>query len=610
MRTLRVVLTLTLLFTISASAAETKPAAALADLPEVAQARISATLGQDGAQFYARPVAGGFQAASGALATHFTADGMEVSNGSTRWGLALKGYGYGDALRSVSAVAPQANKNRVEYRRGTMTEWYVNGPMGLEQGFTIVKRPNKANGLLTIALETSGNLTAVDDTKVGLTLKTTDGRAALRYAGLTAYDAAGKNLHASMRVLGQQLLLQVDDGQARYPVVVDPVVQLAKLTESDGKAGDGLGVSVAISGNVIVAGTFSNAAYVFVKPPSGWKDMTQTAKLTPSDGLSGTYLSVAVSGDLILIGEPSATVNGNQFQGAVYAFVKPPNGWKDMPETAKLVASDGAPGDAFGLVSISGTTAVVGALNATVNGGLSQGAAYVFTKPKKGGAVSERLILNETAKLTASDGQAGSRFGSAVSISGNTIAVGAETAAPGGEAYIFVKPPTGWATMTETGRLTSSDGGGGFGSSISTNGNTVAVGAPVAHDNGAVYVYVEPETGWADLLETAQLLAARRGWDFSHSVAIDASGSVIAAGAPEGNGHQNGAGDVFIFLKPASGWQTTDEYKYRVFATDGLHGDAFGVSASINGKTLVVGAQGAQIGGNPGQGAGYVFAPQ
>ena len=63
MRTLCAILTLTLLSAVSASAAETKPAAGLANLPEAARVRISQTLGQDDVQFHARPVAGGFPAA-------------------------------------------------------------------------------------------------------------------------------------------------------------------------------------------------------------------------------------------------------------------------------------------------------------------------------------------------------------------------------------------------------------------------------------------------------------------------------------------------------------------------------------------------------------------
>ena len=35
-------------------------------------------------------------------------------------------------------------ENRIEYRRGPMTEWYVNERRGIEQGFTLVAPPGKA----------------------------------------------------------------------------------------------------------------------------------------------------------------------------------------------------------------------------------------------------------------------------------------------------------------------------------------------------------------------------------------------------------------------------------------------------------------------------------
>lgn len=69
-----------------------------------------------------------------------------------------------------------------------------------------------------------------------------------------------------------------------------PLSQLAKLTESDGQQGDDIfGASVAMDGDTVVVGDpeaggiydfYQGAAYVFVKPATGWKNMTQTAKLT------------------------------------------------------------------------------------------------------------------------------------------------------------------------------------------------------------------------------------------------------------------------------------------------------------------------------------------
>ena len=55
--------------------------------------------------------------------------------------MTLRGYGYDGALLPVTPVTPVAVKNRIEYRRGDLLEWYVNDEHGLEQGFTLMARP-------------------------------------------------------------------------------------------------------------------------------------------------------------------------------------------------------------------------------------------------------------------------------------------------------------------------------------------------------------------------------------------------------------------------------------------------------------------------------------
>jgi len=135
-------------------------------------------------------------------------------------------------MRAVEAVAPQASLNRVEYRHGALTEWYVNGPMGLEQGFTITARPPGSVGEpLTLELAVSGDLkAAVDQDCRGVSLINRNREASLRYGGLTVHDATGKKVRAWMDVHEEKLLLRTDDRRVRYPLVIDPWVQLAKLT--------------------------------------------------------------------------------------------------------------------------------------------------------------------------------------------------------------------------------------------------------------------------------------------------------------------------------------------------------------------------------------------
>jgi FG-GAP repeat len=60
----------------------------------------------------------------------------------------------------------------------------------------------------------------------------------LRYGGLTASDARGHRVRSWLALRSGQLLIRVDDRHATYPLRIDPLVQQAKLTASDGAAND------------------------------------------------------------------------------------------------------------------------------------------------------------------------------------------------------------------------------------------------------------------------------------------------------------------------------------------------------------------------------------
>jgi hypothetical protein len=165
------------------------------------------------------------------------------------------------------------------------------------------------------------------------------------------------------------------------------MTQTAKLTASDGVAGDQLGWSVAVSGSTVVAGAPQDvlgskslgAAYVFLRPAHGWTDTTQTAKLTDSAAYTGEYLgwAVSVNGGTVVASSRGQALRSPK--GVVCVFTRPKSGWTNMTQTAKLRASDGRPGDNFGSsLSMSGTTVVVGSPYATVGSKERQGKAYVF----------------------------------------------------------------------------------------------------------------------------------------------------------------------------------------------------------------------------------------
>jgi FG-GAP repeat protein len=614
-----------LMCVIFASAAQPRPAKQFSSLPAVAQSRISAAIGSDIPSYQARVSPSGFQVTNAPhkLNADFVAEGIEIQARAEHWRMLLRGYGYGDDLQPVPLVTPQAASNRVEYRRGTLTEWYVNGPAGIEQGFTFAQRPHKTNlGPLTITLALSGDLAPrLEKDGRSVTLTARDGTALLRYTGLTAYDAAGRELPARLQLHGDQVMLQVDDGGAIYPVVVDPFVQHAELTASDGASSDSFGASVTISGTTVVIGAPNakvgsnfnqGAAYVFVKPASGWASMTQTAKLTSANGSGNDNFgtSVAVSGTTIVVGAPKAFI-GFVEAGTAYVFVKPTTGWTNATETARLTPLDGAP-EAFGqAVAISGNTVMVGAPSATISSNTFQGAVYVFNKP---GTVWKN-VAGQT-KLTASDGKSGAQLGEAVAFSGTTVVAGAPSATVNtntnqGETYVFLKPATGgWKSGTEAAQLTASDGQGGdhFGRSVallSGTSPTVVVGAPCEADcskTGYAYVYVKPASGWTTTSTfTAKLTSSNSlpSDNFGMSVAI--AGKTIAVGADR-ECCLNLPGSVYIYTQPTTGWATTSTPSQELHPIDSAGSDKFGASVSLAGS-LMAGASGH----SSSKGTGYVF---
>jgi hypothetical protein len=585
----------------------------------------------------ARPIPGGFAVTSAlhGLVARFSGSGAVVRAGGARVGVGLIGYGHGERLTPVVGTRPHAAANRISYSHRTLSEWYVNGPLGLEQGFTLRAPPaGDGSGPLTLAIRLSGNVRPSLE-RGGLVLRSADGVPALRYSGLAATDAQGGSLSAWLALRGRELLIRVRAARARYPIVVDPFFERAKLTASDGASGDNLGGgfvtidggvpqpsnAVGISGDVLVAGapnasvggnSGQGAVYVFVKPASGWANATETAKLTASDGGAEDALgnSVTIDGDTVVAGAPGHDVADHAAQGAGYVFVKPPGGWATGTETAKLTASDGQSHDELGSsVTISGGTILAGAPNATVDGHSAQGAVYVFNRPSAGWADG-----TEAAKLTASDGASGDNLGNAVAIDGGTVVAGAYSAGNQqgsfpGAAYVFLEPSGGWASEQDMAKLTSSDPTAQeLGSSVAVAGDTIAVGTPLEFspdgaqsDNGAVDVYVKPPTGWTTTTETAALTDSECCGVLGFSVAMSPDGRTVVAGAFGGD---SGHGAELVFIKPAGGWVSATE-DAQLVASDGVFNDSLGFSSAIQGDTVVASAPGV----NNSAGAVYVFEP-
>ncbi len=349
-----------------------------------------------------------------------------------------------------------------------------------------------------------------------------------------------------MTVLALSILLAVFVVVLGSGAVYATTPSETKLTASDAAGSDQFGVSVSISGGTAIVGAYqdddkgpsSGSAYVFERIGTTW---TQQAKLTASDGAAGDFfgISVSISGDTAVVGAYLDDDKGT-FSGSVYVFERSGSTWTQQ---AKLTASDGAPNDLFGIsVSISGDTAIVGA-NQDNDKGTTSGSAYVFERI--GGTWTQQ------AKLTATDGAAFDEFGRTVSISGDAAIVGAfrddDKGTNSGSAYMFERIG---ATWTQQVKLTATDGAAGdnFGIPVSISGDTAIVGAHFDDDkgtnSGSSYVFERTGTTWTQQAKlTATDGAASDFFGFSASISDDTA--IVGAYLDDDDGTDSGSAYIY-----------------------------------------------------------------
>ena len=487
---------------------------------------------------------------------YVTETGVSIAlNEQSYVSLSLQGLGYGAMLRAVGPGEVSGDKQTISLMRdGGVREWYINGPEGLEQGFTLLEPPGvpQAGVPLRLALQVSEGWRAVaSEDGQRVTLRSKDGQV-VQYSKLVVRDGFDRQIAARLAVAEQQVVIEVQDSEATYPLTIDPVFSFQqKLVAPDGAAHDNFGVAVALSGDTAVIGASLDdfgvpdlgSVYVFVRNGAAW---TFQQKLTAYDGWAFDEFgkAVAIDGNTLVVGAPSDNSTTQVDVGSAYVFTRSGGFWSFQQ---KLTAFDGSESDGFcGKIALSGNTLVVSADVDDVGAQTDQGSAYVFTL--------NGAFWSFQQKLTALDGAAGDHFGSALALSGNTLAVGAFWDNVGahlkqGSVYVFTRNGTAW---TEQQRFSASDGAAGdqFGSAIALSGYNMVVGA---------------------------------------------SGDTI--------GGEPFQGSAYLFSFNGAAW--AEQQKFT--ASDGAWYEYFGSAVALSGYNLMVGASGNTVGSNGAQGAVYVF---
>jgi hypothetical protein len=576
----------------------------LSNLPLAAQGPVSDTLGAVSAAYRVSPDRGGFRASNPAqhLTSSFTRSGVSVRSGATQVALSLRGIGYGSSLTVLGTVAPSAHANRVLYAPSGLSEWYTNGPLGLEQGFTVARAPaGHAVGPLTISIALSGNAQAsLTQSGQSITLSRA-GESALRYSGLRATDARGHLLHSWLALEGRRLLLRVDARDARYPLRIDPLLQEgAKLTGAGASGQPHFGDSVALSadGSTALIGGYKDngevgAAWVFTRSGATW--IQQGSKLTGS-GESGKGRfgeSVALSGE-----GNTALVGGdydNGEVGAAWVFTRSGSTWTQ--QGSKLTGSEEIGKGRFGervAMSDDGNTALIGGYED--NGGV--GAAWVFTR-------SGSTWTQQGSKLSGSEVIGKGRFGGSVALSesGDTALIGGYNDSFGaGAVWVFTRSGSTWTQQGSklTGSEESEEAAFAGSVALSDDGNIALIGAPLNNNEvGASWVFTRSGSTWTQQGSKLTGSGESGKGQFGDSVALSGEGTTALIG---GNSDAREAGAAWVFTRSAETWTQQGS---KLTGGEEIEGGEFGASVALSGEGSY-----ALIGGpfdNAGNGAAWAF---
>lgn len=373
------------------------------------------------------------------------------------------------------------------------------------------------------------------------------------------------------------------------------VSEMRALTAGDGAASADFGAEVSLSGNLAAVGAYGadsgrGAVYLFARNQGGADQWDQVRRFVAPNGQRGDHFGFAVSlsGDTLAVGAPESDEWGAD-AGMVYVFERNIGGADQWGLLCQVAAAEVNAGDHFGYsVSLDLNLLAVGAHSDQVNG-VATGAAYVFHRNNGNG------WFRNVMRLTAPDGAAGDRFGTAVALSGDRVVVGAhmddnEQGGDAGAAYLFSRDWGGYNQWGLIRKMKGDTAGDHFGRAVAMRGSLVLVGAPSAAQYGRAYLYERNQNGpdgwgWIKTLSGSAEGTPR----FGTAVAVSAQMALV--GAPDGMSGSLNSGAVHVFARDEGGWRNWGQRAY-VTPVDAAADDAFGGALALDGSRALVGAQG------------------
>lgn len=175
-----------------------------------------------------------------------------------------------------------------------------------------------------------------------------------------------------------------------------------------------------------------------------------------------------------------------------------------------------------------------------------------------------------------------------------TAAVGVANAnGSRGKVVIYARSGASWSPQQT---LTDSTGAAfdSFGCSVGLSGDTLVVGAPGKDLSGLGYVFQRSGTTWT---MAARLLPADNSSEDQIGLSAAIDGGTILLGAPKKN---SDTGAAYVFTQSRRTWSQTA----KLVAVDGAMGDQFGATVSLSGDNALIGAPEHK----GGEGEAYLFS--
>jgi len=142
-----------------------------------------------------------------------------------------------------------------------------------------------------------------------------------------------------------------------------------------------------------------------------------------------------------------------------------------------------------------------------------------------------------------------------------------------------------------------------FGFAVSVTNDTAVIGVPWDDDNGtdsgSAYIYRFDGAVW---VEEANLLPTDGAVDDRFGLSVSVSGNTVVVGAPTDDDNGTRSGSAYVFRHDGEKWAQQD----KLLPDDAEDGDVFGGSVCISGDTIVIGAVGDDDNGLN-SGSAYVY---